>query len=280
MSDILERKGQVKSYLKVISLFAMFLLLFIFSILKNYFNISIVVVGNLASLWYWNYILIGFIALFYIFKIHKFYITDFLLAIAFGVVMSINSGFNPIITSITIFSYYAACCMLKKYNSQEKILKINSKYIIKDIGFGVLVGIIPAICNLIEFYIQDGYSFPPFSLSRLLPGAMGALQPGISEEIVFRFFLYAFIVNAFKGKIPKTKIFSVVMYTLLILPHSFMHYPPLDFINTPLVTTLNLIYMSCVFGIPAVWLMKNKTLYSAVTFHWFLDFIRFWIVGH
>ena len=194
--------------------------------------------------------------------------------------MSINSGFNPIIAPITILSYYSANCIFKKYNSQAVIQRTNFKSNCKAIGFGILVGIIPAILNLIEFYIQDGYKFPEFSLSRFLPGAMGALQPGISEEIVFRFFLYAFILNAFKGEIPTTKFNSILTYTLLILPHSFMHYPPLDFINNPLLTTLNLVYMSCVFGVPAVWLLKHKTLHSAIAFHWFVDFVRFAIVGH
>lgn len=94
---------------------------------------------------------------------------------------------------------------------------------------------------------------------------MGALQPDISEEVVFRFFLHAFVLNAFKGEIPKTEFDSILTYVLLILPHSFMHYPPLDFINTPSSTTLNLVYMSCVFGFPAVWLLKYKTLYSSIT---------------
>lgn len=270
----------IKNNLKVLSLLFVFLALFVFFLLKSYYNINIIITGNLATLWYWNYILIGLIAFFYIFKIHKFYIIDFLFAIILGVIMSINSGFNPIIAPITMFSYYAACCIFKKYNSQIIIQRTNFKSNCKAIGFGILVGIIPAILNLIEFYIQDGYKFPEFSLSRFLPGAMGAFQPGISEEIVFRFFLYAFILNAFKGEIPTTKSASILIYVLLILPHSFMHYPPLDFINNPLLTTLNLVYMSCVFGIPAVWLLKHKTLYSAIAFHWFVDFIRFAIVGH
>ena len=272
-------KSLIKSYLKVSLLFIVFLALFICSIAKDYFKTGIGVTGDFASLWYWNFLLIGFIAIFYILKIHKFYLRDFFTSIAFGIIVSLYSGFNPIITPIIVFSYYAACCIFRQYNSQ-KIFICEFTKSFKFIGFGILVGIIPAIFNLIEFYIQDGYKFNPVNLSGVLPAAMSALQPGIGEEIVFRFFLYAFIVNAFKGEMPKTKFVSIMTYILLILPHCWMHYPPLNFINEPILTILNLAYMCLVFGVPAVWLMKNKNLYSAISFHWFIDFIRFCIVGH
>ena len=73
----------INQSLKIFSLLFAFLALFVFSLLKSYYNINIIITGNLATLWYWNYILIGFIALFYILKIHKFYIIDFLIATIF-----------------------------------------------------------------------------------------------------------------------------------------------------------------------------------------------------
>ena len=92
--------------------------------------------------------------------------------------------------------------------------------------------------------------------------------------------MYAFVVNAFKEEIQKTKWATTLTYILLILPHCWMHYPSLDFVTNPVGTLLNLTYMCVVFGIPAAWLMKNKNLYAAIGFHWFIDFIRFWIIGH
>ena len=189
-------------------------------------------------------------------------------------------GFNPIITPIGVIAYYSACCMFRKYNFENKIFKINFRTILNHIGFGLLVGIIPALLNVSEYYINDGYTLPQFGMDGIFPAAVRALQPGISEEIVFRFFLYAFILSAFKGVIPKTKFVTVMTYVLLIVPHCVMHYPSMDFITNPLGTVLNLVYMCCVFGIPAVWLLENKSLYSAIAFHWLCDFMRFWIVRH
>lgn len=279
-------KTSTKANSKVIALFAVFLLLFSFPILNSFLKIGIVASGGigsrlerLSSLWYMNYILAGLISIFYVFKMHKFYILDFIMAIALGVMMSFE-GFNPIITPISVIAYYSACCIFRKYNYENKILKIDYRIVLNHIGFGILVGILPAILNVLEYYIQDGYVLPPFSMDGFFSAAVRALQPGISEEIVFRFFLYAFILNAFKGAIPKTTFATVMTYALLIIPHGVMHYPASDFVTNPIGTVLNLTYMCCVFGIPAVWLLKNKSLYSAIAFHWFVDFIRFWIVAH
>ncbi len=269
-------KTSTKANSKIIALFAVFMLLFSFPIL----NIRFGFIGVLASLWYWNYILAGLVSVFYVFKMHKFYVLDLVTAIVFGVAMSLQSGFNPVIGSITVIAYYSACCIFRKYSYENKIFKINCRTVLNHVGFGLLIGILPAILNVLEYYIQDGYTLPPFSIDRFFPAAVQALQPGISEEIVFRFFLYAFVLNAFKGMIPKTKFATVLTYALLIIPHCIMHYPTSDFVTNPIGTVLNLTYMCCVFGIPAVWLLKNKSLYSAIAFHWFVDFIRFWIVAH
>ena len=269
-----------KANSKIIALFAVFLLLFSFSVVKKFLNISFPATGQLGSLWYWNYILLGLVSVFYIFKLHKFYIMDFITTVAFGIAMSLQSGFNPIITPISVIAYYSACQIFRMYSYENKIFKLDYKTILNHIGFGILIGILPAILNVLEFYIQDGYTLPQFSINKFFPAVVRALQPGISEEIVFRFFLYAFVLNAFKGKIPKTKFATVMTYALLIIPHCVMHYPASDFITNPLGTVLNLIYMCCVFGVPSVWLLKRKSLYPAMAFHWFVDFIRFWIVGH
>ena len=72
----------------------------------------------------------------------------------------------------------------------EKVFASDLKTAIKSIGFGLAVGIIPAMINVVEYYIKGGYTLPEFSFSNLIPGAIGALQPGIYEEILFRFLSY------------------------------------------------------------------------------------------
>ena len=142
-------------------------------IVHIYFN------GVLGSLWYWNCILVGFIAIFYILKIHKFYLWDFLASVAFGFVAFIYGGFNLVLTPIMVFAHYAACCIFRKYNLQKTKFAVETKNIFKSFGFGILVGAIPAILNVIEYYVQDGYKLNPINLTAILPGAAGALQPGI-----------------------------------------------------------------------------------------------------
>lgn len=265
----------IKSYLKVFSLILIFAFLFFNTILDQ--PIMVLGTGNLAELWYQNHIVIGFIAIFYIIKLHKFHFVDILCAILFGALMSVNSGINPVITPITVFCYYAACCILRKYTSEDKIMPSNTKDYVKSIGIAFAVGFIPALLNIVEYYIKNGYTLPYFHFSKIITGGMEALQPGISEEIVFRFFLYAFVVNAFKGKIPKTKTATIMMYFLMIVPHCIMHgeFTATAFAHNPTQTILYLIYMCVIYGVPTTWLMTHKNIHSAMTAHWLYDFLRF-----
>ena len=49
------------------------------------------------------------------------------------------------------------------------------------------------------------------------------------------------------------------------------------FISEPFFAIANLVYMCVVFGVPTVWLMKNKNIQSSMAAHWLFDFLRFWI---
>ena len=266
---------KAKPYLKVLGLISVFAFLFI----NQFLGIASLGSGDLATLWYQSCILIGFIAIFYIIKIHKFYITDILFSLLFGVLISLNNNFNPLIAPITVLTFYSACCIFRKYNFMEKVFASDLKTAIKSIGFGLAVGIIPAMINVVEYYIKGGYTLPEFSFSNLIPGAIGALQPGIYEEILFRFFLYAFVVNAFKGEIPKNKFATIMTWFLMICPHCIMHgeFSVERFISEPFFAIANLVYMCVVFGVPTVWLMKKKNIQSSMAAHWLFDFLRFWI---
>lgn len=249
------------------------MLLFLICILKNLKIINIFITGVLGTLWYWNFITIEIISVFYIFKIKKLNFWDFLT----GIILSAcccTENFNPVITPVIFFSFLSGTCIFRKYNQKFKF-STNLKNILKNIIFGILIAIIPGIINFTEFLVKN-YNLE-INLYNIWPAFLRALNPSISEEIVFRFFMLAVVTDIFKNKIPKTKIANLLIYILLILPHVLMHdeFAQEYWISNIFSMILYLIYNCLVFGIPSVWLIKNKNLWSAISFHWFCDFVRF-----
>ena len=96
-----------------------------------------------------------------------------------------------------------------------------------------------------------------------------ALSPGISEEVIWHFFLLSFIVDLFKGSIPKNKLAVSLTYILNVVPHCLIHLP-----NVILEWRY---FSSCLHqlcGFQMVWLVKNKNLQDSIGFHWLVDMIR------
>lgn len=263
-----------KPYLKILFLIIIFALLFLIQFLNYLKIINVFVTGVLGTLWYWNYITIGIISIFYISKIRKFNFRDFIIGFIISAGCCIN-GFNPVITPIVFLSFSAGASIFREYNQEFKF-SVNLKNILKSIVFGILIGIIPGIINIIEYFLE---LYVPITINfyDIWQAFLRALNPAISEEIVFRFFPLAFITNAFKGKIQNTKIANFLIYFLLIIPHNIMHdsFFPEYWMSNTLSTILYLIYMCIVFGVPSVWLIKNKNIWSSMGFHWFCDFARF-----
>ncbi|MDR1364828.1 MAG: CPBP family intramembrane metalloprotease [Oscillospiraceae bacterium] len=274
----ISHNSSIKPYLKIFSLITIFILFLMLQLSEELGNLRLPFNGQLGTLTYWNCILIGFISIFYIFKIKKFYIWDLITGIILGCICFFRPNFiNPILLSITIFSYYSAAYIFRNYGKQNYFLA-DFKNILNSVKTGILISIIPTITNIVEFKFINNLSVD-FNLIRFPFAMFAALQPGIAEEVIFRFFLLAFVLNAFKGKLPKTNFIEFLIYFLMIVPHCLLHYQMNEFIQNPIPAILNLIYMCVFYGIPAVWLMKNKNLYAAISFHWFIDFIRFWLIG-
>ena len=114
-----------------------------------------------------------------------------------------------------------------------------------------------------------------FDIYNVLPQAIKALAPGISEEVIWHFFLLAFVVDIFKGNIPKNKLALPLTYVLTVVPHCLIHLPNVIMDNL-FMALLQLLFTAILFGFPMAWLVKNKNLQTSVGFHWSIDFLR-WI---
>ncbi len=242
--------------------------------LFHYYNID-------SRAWHWCEMLISGLAIFYIFKIKNFNLKDLLVSISLGLIVyfsQLNSNWYGILSSLaTIISYYSACQIFRHYNQQNKFFDLKVNDTIKFFFLGALYAIPFALINNLAIYFANGHQAYNFSVFNVLPQAKNALAPGISEEIIWHFFLLAFVTNLFKGNIPKNKSAQVLTYVLTVLPHCLIHLPTM-FIKQPLMAIFILIFTSVLFGFPMVYLVKNKNLQTSIGFHWAVDFIRFLFV--
>lgn len=222
----------------------------------------------------WCYLLTCALATYYIVKIRKFTLLDLMVGIVLGFV-GWRVGYNGYISAITVSTcYYSACQIFRKYSQENKYFNLDAKKFLKSLAFGVLLAIPFAVVNSVTMFFMNSGDFKGFSFSNVIPGVVHALPPGICEEIIFRFFLLAFVTQVFKGNMPKDKLTLFLVYALCIIPHNLIHFPML-FSNSIVMGIAISLYTALLFGIPMTWLMKNKNLQTASAFHWMIDFIRF-----
>ncbi len=110
-----------------------------------------------------------------------------------------------------------------------------------------------------------------------------ALNPGISEEIIFRLFIYALSLYLLGGRI-NTRKETTWIYVLMIVPHVLLHFPDTYFADGVLFLDLGSLLigplvLGLLFGLPMTLLLVKRDLTSAMIVHTVVDFIRFIFLG-
>ena len=141
---------------------------------------------------------------------------------------------------------------------------------IRNLGFGILLAVPLAGLNNLYFFLQNGA--PRFS--NIFVSAAEALSPGIHEEAVFRYFVLAICFTLLQGS-THPRLATVAAIAMAVVPHSLLHLPDL-FLDNPWMAVMMLIATSLLFGLPMAVLQVKRSFETAVVFHWFIDFIRFW----
>jgi hypothetical protein len=178
--------------------------------------------------------------------------------------------------SVTTFASVSACYLAGVIlfegapNPGVHSLRSSPASIARSLLLGVAIAIPLAVVNNLYFYMNaGGPDFQNFFLS-----AFEALGPGVYEEIVFRFFVLALCLSALKRSASPRLAMGVAL-TLAVVPHSLNHLPDL-FLQNPLMGFIMLAATSLLFGLPMALLQIRRDLESAIAFHWFIDFARFW----
>lgn len=194
--------------------------------------------------------------------------------IATGLVFSILAGLiQPFTGAVTFLAFLASMRVMEKVDNG--IVTVRRPYAL-SIFLGVGVGVILGFINLFLAGVQMEFlpSFYALAVS---------LHPGISEEIIYRLFMYALSIYLLGGRTNAHKE-TVWVYVLMIVPHVLLHFPDTYFVNGSLHLDLgtllvNPVILGLLFGLPMTLAMVKRDLASAMLIHTIVDFIRFILLG-
>ncbi len=199
------------------------------------------------------------IATYYIFKTKHFNWADLAVSLILGIVPFVLEH-NPIALIENMFCYYAACSIFRKCSYDKKVFNFNFGNTLKSFGFGILFGIPLAIVNVIIDGTHGFLDPQIWNLSNIWNALLNS-SGAMSKEITYHFLPLAMVVYWFGSKIPKSYKTQVPIYIFLILPHAMNHIAT-DFALNPTMAILDCIKEAVIFGIPFIWLMKNKGIQS------------------
>lgn len=211
------------------------------------------------------------ITIYMILKTKKLERKDILIGILFGLIAGVTSPFNGLITTI---AYIGLRCMFKYSGVDIPIFKDQTfkgimKSTILAAACGVTLGIINLFIAMTQYKLS--VSFSPMHL-------INALRAGVSEEIVFRLFMFAICVYLLNGN-PKSKMENLLCYTIMVIPHTLIHLPDMIAKNGIVSVIGSVIMLSLLFGLPFALLQRKRDLFSAITAHTLVDLIRFICLG-
>jgi hypothetical protein len=105
-----------------------------------------------------------------------------------------------------------------------------------------------------------------------LAALLDALQPGIVEEVIYRFALLGLLWLLLRKSLPDQAPWLAGLLALLV--HNFSHYDEL-FVQAPLVALGMGSLTGLVWGLPMTVLALRRDLDAAIAFHWVQDVARF-----
>lgn len=140
---------------------------------------------------------------------------------------------------------------------------------IRGILVGLGIGLPLAIVNIFALQFTQGY---PTDWQYLPPALLDALQPGVVEEVIYRFTLWGLLWLALRKSLPKQSVWLAGL--LSMLAHNYSHLDDL-FRQSPLTALGMGAVLALFWGLPPLILAHRRGLESAIAFHWIQDVARF-----
>lgn len=183
--------------------------------------------------------------------------------IVVGLILGIIS-FNPVYGFCTVLGYIGAKSVFNKTEHHISVLPAS----MREVAFWGLLG-----AGFLSFInIVWMLSDTPVNISIHINAVIMGLNAGITEEILFRYLLFAICV-CISGDEDLTKIQSVLCYFIMIIPHVLKHYSAFsaivfwDFV------------LLCFFGLSFTYIQRKSCLLVAIGAHFVVVLLRFMMFG-
>lgn len=137
------------------------------------------------------------------------------------------------------------------------------------LALGLAVGAPLAVMNVFVLQLTQGQAI---DWQNPLAAFLDALQPGILEEVSYRFAFLGLLWLALRKPLPDQAAWLSGLLALLV--HNFMHFDDL-FLQAPLVALGMGLVMAILWGLPPTILALRRDIESAISFHWIQDAARF-----
>ena len=145
----------------------------------------------------------------------------------------------------------------------------NWKGMSRGILIGFFVGLPLAVFNVFALQFTQRqpiqWQHPPSAL-------LDALQPGITEEVIYRFATRGLLWLVLRNDLPTQAVWVTGLLVTLI--HGYAHFDDL-FLQSPLTALGMGAIITLLWGLPPMLLARHQGLESAITFHWIQDVARF-----
>lgn len=188
----------------------------------------------------------------------------------FGVVKS-HEGQALIRATFTFFAVLGGLVLMRPHGPVEFPAALgNWQKMGRGIIMGLVIGLPLAILNVFALQFTQGQSI---QWQNPLAALADALQPGIVEEVIYRFAMWGLLWQWLKSTELKNAAWITGIIAMLI--HNFSHFDDL-FLEAPFVALGIGAIMALLWGIPPVILARRRGLEAAITFHWIQDVARFW----
>jgi hypothetical protein len=230
-----------------------------------------------TRIWSWSEFALGGAALVVLFTRRQVAVRSvvlaFVLALSGGASIylrtrkTIDAAQEGIVVFLTFLA--GAALFQQTYGQLVCAFQSSAANVLRSVFFGIAAAIPLAAINNLFFYMNSG----TVVFSDGIRSALLALSPGISEEIIFRYFIIALCARWLQSESKQGLGFGATIF-LAVVPHSLNHLPDL-FLTNPAMAVFLLAAMCFLFGLPMALLQVKKNLETAIAYHWFIDFARF-----
>jgi hypothetical protein len=140
---------------------------------------------------------------------------------------------------------------------------------LRGILIGLGIGLPLALLNVFALQLTQAQAI---TWQNPLAAALDALQPGIVEEVIYRFALWGLLWLVLQKANPEKATWFAGLLSMLV--HNYQHFDDL-FLQAPLMALGMGAVMALLWGLPPLILARRKGLEAAIAFHWLQDALRF-----